>query len=86
MQTFVTVVCSLRRTSVWTTGRAVPGPGQGIVIDGDGEIPVVAGDVVHTRRGQWHGFINTSDSEDAEMIWLSAGAASRDTAGYEARR
>jgi quercetin dioxygenase-like cupin family protein len=60
--------------------------GQGIVIDGDGEIPVVAGDVVHTQRGQWHGFINTSESEDAEMIWAWAGAASRDTAGYEARR
>lgn len=60
--------------------------GERIVIDGDGEIPVVAGDVVHTQRGQWHGFINTSDSEDAEVIWLWAGAASREAAGYEARR
>jgi quercetin dioxygenase-like cupin family protein len=60
--------------------------GEGIVIDGDGEIPVAAGDVVHTQRGQWHGFINTSKSEDAEVIWLWAGAASRETAGYEARR
>ena len=60
--------------------------GEGIVIDGDGEIPVAAGNVVHTQRGQWHGFINISESEDAEVIWLWAGAASREAAGYEARR
>lgn len=59
--------------------------GEGIVIDGDNEIPVRPGDVVHTRRGQWHGFINTSDTEDAEVIWLWAGAGSREAAGYEAR-
>ncbi len=59
--------------------------GEGIVIDGDDEIPVRAGDVVYTRRGRWHGFINTSLSEDAEVIWLWAGAGSRAAAGYEAR-
>jgi quercetin dioxygenase-like cupin family protein len=59
--------------------------GKGLVIDGDDEIPVVAGDVVHTRKGQWHGFINTSETEDAEMIWAWAGAGSREAAGYEAR-
>lgn len=59
--------------------------GEGIVIDGDDEIPVVAGDVVFTPRARWHGFINTSDTEDAVVIWLWAGAGSRDKAGYEAR-
>jgi quercetin dioxygenase-like cupin family protein len=59
--------------------------GEGIVIDGDAQIRVVAGDVVHTEKGQWHGFINTSDTDDAELIWAWAGASSRDTAGYEAR-
>lgn len=60
--------------------------GEGIVIDGDDEIEVAAGDVTHTEKGQWHGFINTSETEEAEMIWAWAGASSRDTAGYEARR
>lgn len=59
--------------------------GQGIVLDGDDEIDVVAGDVVFTPRGRWHGFRNTSDTDDAEIIWLWAGAGSRDEAGYEAR-
>jgi quercetin dioxygenase-like cupin family protein len=59
--------------------------GEGIVLDGDDEIPVRVGDVVHTKKGQWHGFRNTSATEDAEVIWLWAGAGSRDAAGYEAR-
>ena len=36
--------------------------GQGIVLDGDNEIPVSAGDVVFHRKGAWHGFRNTSSS------------------------
>lgn len=59
--------------------------GEGIVLDGDEEIPVKAGDIVHTKKGEWHGFRNTSESEDAVVIWLWAGAGSRDAAGYEAR-
>jgi quercetin dioxygenase-like cupin family protein len=59
--------------------------GQGIVLDGDDEIPVTAGDVVFTHKGVWHGFSNTSETEDAEVIWLWAGAGSRETAGYETR-
>ena len=59
--------------------------GQGIVLDGDNEIPVSAGDVVFHRKGAWHGFRNTSASEEAEMIWGWAGAASRAEAGYELR-
>jgi quercetin dioxygenase-like cupin family protein len=59
--------------------------GEGIVLDGDDEIPMKVGDVIHTKKGQWHGFRNTSESEDAVLIWLWAGAGSRDAAGYEAR-
>jgi quercetin dioxygenase-like cupin family protein len=59
--------------------------GQGIVLDGDNEIPVSAGDVVFHPKGAWHGFRNTSDVEEAEMIWGWAGAASKAQAGYELR-
>jgi quercetin dioxygenase-like cupin family protein len=59
--------------------------GEGIILDGDEEIPVRVGDVVHTKKNQWHGFRNTSEIEDAIVIWLWAGAGSRDAAGYEAR-
>jgi quercetin dioxygenase-like cupin family protein len=59
--------------------------GQGLVLDGDNEIPVSAGDVAFHAKGAWHGFRNTSDTEEAEMIWGWAGAASRSQAGYELR-
>jgi quercetin dioxygenase-like cupin family protein len=59
--------------------------GQGIVLDGDNEILVGPGDVVFHRKGAWHGFRNTSNSEEAEMIWGWAGASSRAEAGYELR-
>lgn len=59
--------------------------GEGIVLDGDDEIPMKPGDVVLTHKNVWHGFRNTSDTETAELIWAWAGAASRDAAGYEVR-
>jgi len=59
--------------------------GHGIVLDGDNEIPVRAGDVAFHAKGAWHGFRNTSDTQEAEMIWGWAGAASRSEAGYELR-
>jgi quercetin dioxygenase-like cupin family protein len=59
--------------------------GEGIVLDGDDEIPMTAGDVILTHKNVWHGFRNTSATETAELIWAWAGAASRETAGYEAR-
>lgn len=59
--------------------------GQGIVLDGDNEIPVTAGDVAFHPKGAWHGFRNTSPTEEAEMIWGWAGASSRAQAGYELR-
>ena len=59
--------------------------GEGIVLDGDNEIPVKAGDIAFHKKGEWHGFRNTSDTVEAEMIWGWAGAASKSEAGYELR-
>lgn len=59
--------------------------GEGFVIDGDDEIPMKPGDVIFTPKGRWHGFVNTSSTEEAVLVWLWAGAGSRDAAGYEAR-
>jgi quercetin dioxygenase-like cupin family protein len=59
--------------------------GEGIVLDGDNEIPVKVGDVVFHRKGEWHGFRNTSDAEEAELIWGWGGATSKVEAGYELR-
>jgi quercetin dioxygenase-like cupin family protein len=59
--------------------------GEGVVLDGDDEIPMKPGDVILTHKNVWHGFRNTSDTETAELIWCWAGASSRDAAGYEAR-
>lgn len=59
--------------------------GEGIVLDGDNEIPVKVGDVAFHAKGAWHGFRNTSDTEEAVMIWGWAGASSKAAAGYEVR-
>ena len=59
--------------------------GEGIVLDGDNEIPVKVGDIAFHKKGEWHGFRNTSSTEEAEMIWGWAGASSKDAAGYEMR-
>ena len=39
-------------------------------------------DVVFTPRGNWHGYVNTSD-EDVLLIWGWSGAGSLDAAGYD---
>lgn len=59
--------------------------GEGVVLDGDREIPMKAGDVILTHKNVWHGFRNTSPTETAELIWAWAGASSREAAGYEVR-
>lgn len=59
--------------------------GEGVALDGDNEVPVKAGDVVFHRKGSWHGFRNTSETDEAVMIWGWAGAASKADAGYELR-
>jgi quercetin dioxygenase-like cupin family protein len=60
--------------------------GHGIVLDGDNEIAVGPGDVVFHEKGAWHGFRNTSATEEAVMIWGWGGATSKAEAGYELRR
>lgn len=59
--------------------------GQGTVMNGEDEIEVRAGDIVFHPRNVWHGFRNTSETEETEVIWAWAGGGSRETAGYEAR-
>lgn len=59
--------------------------GQGIVMNGDDEIPVREGQVAFHPKGIWHGFRNTSDTEEAEVIWAWGGAGSREEAGYEVK-
>lgn len=57
--------------------------GHGVVLNGDDEIAVRAGHMAFHPKGIWHGFRNTSDTEEAEVIWAWGGAGSRDDAGYE---
>ncbi len=57
--------------------------GHGIAIDGEQEIEVAPGDLVLHPRNAWHGFRNSSESEEVEMLWVWGGAASRESAGYE---
>lgn len=57
--------------------------GSGVVVDGDREIAVSPGDVVLHPRNEWHGFRNTSEVDEVEMLWVWSGAASREEAGYE---
>lgn len=59
--------------------------GEGVVLDGDDEIPVRPGDVFFTPKNRWHGFRNTSSDTDAVVVWAWAGAADREQAGYVAR-
>ncbi len=56
--------------------------GNGVIYtDGDDEA-AGRGDVIFTRRGQWHGFNNTGD-EDVTLVWGWSGAGSIEDAGYE---
>lgn len=59
--------------------------GRGIALNGDDEFELGPGDVAFHPRDEWHGFRNTSTTEDAEMIWTWVGASSKDAAGYVLR-
>jgi quercetin dioxygenase-like cupin family protein len=56
--------------------------GHGIALNGDEEVELGPGDVAFHPRNEWHGFRNTSPTEDAEMIWTWVGASSKEGAGY----
>ena len=60
--------------------------GEGIILHGDEEIPARAGHMAFHPKGVWHGFRNTSDTEETELIWAWCGGASRDEVGYEVRK
>ncbi|TVP72082.1 MAG: cupin domain-containing protein [Nitriliruptor sp.] len=59
--------------------------GAGVVMNGEDEIPVRAGQMAFHPKGIWHGFRNTSDIEETEVIWAWGGAGSREAAGYEVK-
>lgn len=59
--------------------------GSGVVMNGEDEIPVRAGQMAFHPKGVWHGFRNLSDTEEAEVIWAWGGAGSREAAGYEVK-
>lgn len=56
--------------------------GRGEVYTDDEDQPAEEGDVLFTRRGQWHGFNNTGDV-DVTLVWGWSGAGSLEAAGYE---
>ena len=59
-----------------------PNEGHGHIFSDDGAEPSGQGDVVHSPRGAWHGFNNTSD-EDVVLVWGWMGAGSIEDLGYE---
>ena len=56
--------------------------GRGVVYTDDDDQPAEEGDVLFTRRGHWHGFNNTGDT-DVTLVWGWSGAGSLEAAGYE---
>jgi len=56
--------------------------GTGVARVGDEDVLLSAGELVFVPVNDWHGFYNTSETEDAVMIWTYAGAASIEDAGY----
>lgn len=59
--------------------------GTGIATNGDEQLELTAGDLAFHPQGEWHGFSNASATEEAELIWVWAGASSKHEAGYEVR-
>jgi quercetin dioxygenase-like cupin family protein len=59
--------------------------GRGVVTNGDEEFTLEAGEAAFHPRDEWHGFYNSSETEEAEMIWVWAGASSKQEAGYEVK-
>jgi quercetin dioxygenase-like cupin family protein len=59
--------------------------GEGVVLNGDEEVAVKPGEIVFTPAGEWHGFRNASETEDAVLLWGWCGAGDRETAGYEVK-
>jgi quercetin dioxygenase-like cupin family protein len=56
--------------------------GHGIARVGDDDVLVGPGDIVFAGTNEYHGFVNTSETERAVMVWCYGGAASLAQAGY----
>lgn len=56
--------------------------GHGIARVGDDDVEMGPGDIVFVKKGDFHGFYNTSSTDRAVMVWCYGGAASLAEAGY----
>jgi quercetin dioxygenase-like cupin family protein len=56
--------------------------GHGIARVGDDDVIVGPGDIVFVPEDEYHGFVNTSGTERAVMVWCYGGAGSLRAAGY----
>lgn len=56
--------------------------GEGLARVGDVDVRMGPGDVVLVKKGEAHGFWNTSTTEPAVLLWTYAGAANLEESGY----
>ena len=56
--------------------------GRGIARVGDEDVEMQSGDIVFVKADDYHGFLNTSETDRAVMVWCYGGAASLAEAGY----
>jgi quercetin dioxygenase-like cupin family protein len=56
--------------------------GHGVARVGDDDVSMRPGDVVFVPTNEYHGFLISSTSERAVMVWCYGGAASLEQAGY----
>ena len=57
--------------------------GHGRAISGDEEFEIGPGDVVFVPVGDVHYFVNTSETEPMETLWLYGGVGSLKASGYK---
>jgi len=56
--------------------------GEGVARVGDVDVRMRPGDVVFVKTGEAHGFWNTSETENAVLLWGYGGAPNLEAAGY----
>ena len=56
--------------------------GHGVARVGDDDVEMQPGDIVFVKADDYHGFLNTSETDRAVMVWCYGGAASLAEAGY----
>ena len=56
--------------------------GEGVARVGEDDVRMGPGDVVVVKNEEAHGFWNSSETEDAVLLWFYAGASNLEEAGY----